>query len=399
MADTALFPPEQLFEFSVRVFRHFGVPEVDARTASTVLQSADLRGIDSHGVARLHSYFDMLTLGRIDPNAKVTIVRESPSTATVDGGNGLGLVVGPKANAIAMEKALAAGSGWVSVRNTNHFGIAGYYVLQALERDLIGWAMTNTGLEEPAIVIDMATTAAAYGKIEIARRAGKPIPTGWAIDRAGATTTDPNAMIDGGAMLPLGSDRDRGGHKGYGLAVMVDVLSAVLSGANWGPFVPPFALRQEIPTRSVGKGIGHFFGALRIDAFIDTDEFKRQIDELVRILRKTRPAPGTSGPLIPGDPERQAEAVRRRDGIPVVAAVVDELRDISRQTRTVPGDRREVGVVMKKRCICPNHRHCDQTIAQTSDRLSRIATCAVDHTCFLEVGQSLERQNLEAEES
>jgi len=193
-------------------------------------------------------------------------------------------------------------------------------------------AIAFPGLEEPAIVIDMATTAAAYGKIEIARRAGKRIPTGWAIDRAGATTTDPNAMIDGGAMLPLGSDRDRGGHKGYGLAVMVDVLSAVLSGANWGPFVPPFALRQEIPTRSVGKGTGHFFGALRIDAFIDKDEFKKQIDELVRTLRKTRPAPGTTGPLIPGDPERQAEAVRRRDGIPVVAAVVDELRDVSRQT-------------------------------------------------------------------
>jgi LDH2 family malate/lactate/ureidoglycolate dehydrogenase len=255
-----------------------------------------------------------------------------------------------------MEKALEAGSGWVSVRNTNHFGIAGYYVLQALERDLIGWAMTNTtklvaplwaaermlgtnpiaiafpGLEEPAVVIDMATTAAAYGKIEIARRAGKAIPTGWAIDRNGATTTDPNAMIDGGAMLPLGSDRERGGHKGYGLAVMVDVLSAVLSGANWGPFVPPFALRQEIPRRSVGKGIGHFFGALRIDAFIDPDEFKSQIDEYVRTLRKARPAPGTTGPLIPGDPEREAEAIRRRDGIPLVTAVVDELRDISRQT-------------------------------------------------------------------
>ena len=356
VAETAVFPPEQLFDFSFRVFRHFGVPEEDARTAAAVLQSADLRGIDSHGVARLHSYFDMLTLGRIEPKANVTIVRETPSTATVDGGNGLGLVVGPKANAIAMEKAVAAGSGWVSVRNTNHFGIAGYYVLQALERDLIGWAMTNTtrlvaplwgaermlgtnpiaiafpGLEEPAIVIDMATTAAAYGKIEIARRAGKRIPTGWAIDRAGATTTDPNAMIDGGAMLPLGSDRDRGGHKGYGLAVMVDVLSAVLSGANWGPFVPPFALRQEIPTRSVGKGIGHFFGALRIDAFIEKDEFKRQIDELVRTLRKTRPAPGTTGPLIPGDPERAAEKTRGREGIPLVTAVVDELRDISRQT-------------------------------------------------------------------
>ena len=133
-------------------------------------------------------------------------------------------------------------------------------------------------------------------------------------------------------MLPLGSDRDRGGHKGYGLAVMVDVLSAVLSGANWGPFVPPFALRQEIPTRSVGKGIGHFFGALRIDAFIDPDEFKRQIDEYVRTLRKTRPAPGTAGPLIPGDPERDAEAIRRREGIPVVTAVVDELRDIAGKT-------------------------------------------------------------------
>ena len=113
---------------------------------------------------------------------------------------------------------------------------------------------------------------------------------------------------------------------------MVDVLTAVLSGANWGPFVPPFALRQEIPTRSVGKGIGHFFGALRIDAFIEPDEFKRQIDEMVRTLRRTKPAPGTDGPLIPGDPERAAEAVRRRQGIPVVAPVVLELRDIANQT-------------------------------------------------------------------
>jgi L-2-hydroxycarboxylate dehydrogenase (NAD+) len=354
--DVKLFPAEQLFEFIVRVFRHLGVPEEDARTAATVLQAADLRGIDSHGVARLHTYFDMVQMGRIEVRPSITIVRESASTATVDGGNGLGLVVGPKANAIAMEKALAAGSGWVSVRNTNHYGIAGYYVLEALKRDLIGWSMTNAtatvaplwgaqrmlgtnplaiafpGLEEPPIVIDMATSAAAYGKIEIARRVGRPIPLGWAIDRDGAPTTDPNAMIDGGAQLPLGSTRDGGGHKGYGLAVMVDVLSGVLSGANWGPFTPPFALRQEIPARSVGKGIGHFFGALRIDAFIDTDEFKRQIDDMVRTLRKTRPAPGTAGPLIPGDPEREAETIRRREGIPLVPAVVDELRDISRQT-------------------------------------------------------------------
>src|SRR6185503_2574938 len=191
---------------------------------------------------------------------KITIVREKHSVATIDGDNGLGLVVAPKANAIAMDKAEQHGSGWVSVCNTNHFGIAGYYPLQALKRDLIGWAMTNTtklvaplwgaermlgtnpiaiafpGFEEPPIVIDMATSAAAYGKIEIARRVGKPIPLGWAVDRNGAPTTDPNAMIDGGAQLPLGSTRDGGGHKGYGLALMVDVLSAVLSGANWGPF-------------------------------------------------------------------------------------------------------------------------------------------------------------------
>jgi L-2-hydroxycarboxylate dehydrogenase (NAD+) len=110
------------------------------------------------------------------------------------------------------------------------------------------------------------------------------------------------------------------------------VLSAVLSGANWGPFTPPFALQQELPPRSVGKGIGHFFGALRIDAFIDKDEFKRQIDDMIRTLRKTRPAPGTAGPLVPGDPEREAEAIRRREGIPLVAPVIEELRDISRQT-------------------------------------------------------------------
>jgi LDH2 family malate/lactate/ureidoglycolate dehydrogenase len=255
-----------------------------------------------------------------------------------------------------MEKALAAGSGWVSVRNSNHYGIAGYYVLEALKRDLIGLAMTNTtklvaplwgaermlgtnpiaiafpGETEPAIVIDMATCAAAYGKIEMARRAGMPIAEGWAIDRTGAPTTDPNEMIAGGALLPLGSDRERGGHKGYALAVMVDVLSAVLSGANWGPFAPPFALRQEIPTRSVGRGIGHFFGALRIDAFIESREFKRQIDEMRRTLRATRPAPGTDGPLIPGDPEREQEAIRARVGIPLLPAVVDELRDISRET-------------------------------------------------------------------
>jgi LDH2 family malate/lactate/ureidoglycolate dehydrogenase len=351
-----LFPVEVLRDFSAKVFMRFGVAKRDAEQAADVLARSDLRGIDSHGVARLHTYFDMLSLGRINPKPNIKIIREKASVATVDGDNGLGLVVGPKANEIAMEKAERYGSGWVSVCHSNHFGIAGYYPLKALERDLIGWAMTNStklvaplwgaermlgtnpiaiafpGYQEPPIVIDMATSAVAYGKIEIALRKKTKVPRGWIADKEGRMTTDPQDMISGGAQLPLGSEREQGGHKGYALAAMIDILCAVLSGANWGPFAPPFALRQEIPSRSVGKGIGHFFGALEIAGFVDKTEFKKQIDEWIRVFRNTKPAPGTNGPLIPGDPEREAEAIRGREGIPLIKAVVDDLQDISAKT-------------------------------------------------------------------
>ena len=354
--EVSIFRPDHLRDFTAEVFMHFGVPKADAEQAADVLIRSDLRGIDSHGVARLHTYFEMLELGRINPTPRIKIAREKASVATVDGDNGLGLVVGPKANEIAMDKAEQHGSGWVSVCNSNHFGIAGYYPLKALEHDLIGWAMTNTtklvvplwgaermlgtnplaiafpGYEEPPIVIDMATSAVAYGKIEMALRKNAPVPRGWIVDKEGLDTTNPQDMIDGGAQLPLGSDREMGGHKGYGLASMVDILCCVLSGANWGPFAPPFALRQEIPARSVGKGIGHFFGAIEIDGFIDKEEFKKQIDEWIRVFRATKPAPGTHGPLIPGDPEREAEAIRSKEGIPIIQPVVDDLLDISRKT-------------------------------------------------------------------
>src|SRR5262245_50413948 len=193
-------------------------------------------------------------------------------------------------------------------------------------------AIAFPGLKEPPIVIDMATSATAYGKIEIALRAGKPIPDGWAIDRHGRPATEPQQMIDGGAMLPLGGDRDHGGHKGYCLAALVDIMSCVLSGTNWGPCASPFALRQEIPERSVGKGIGHLFGALRIDGFIDIDEFKMQIDEWVRVFRATKPSPDTPGVIIPGDPERRAETQRRVSGVPLTPAVVESLREIADRT-------------------------------------------------------------------
>ncbi len=356
-SELHLYRPERLRVFTRRVFESFGVPEVDARQASDVLLAADLRGIDSHGVARLKTYVELLTHGRIDPTAELTLVRETASTATVDAGGGLGLAMAPKANAIAMDKADVVGTGWVSVRHSNHYGIAGYYVLEALEREMIGISMTNTskivaplwgresmlgtnpiaiafpGKEEPPIVIDMATSAVAFGKVEMAERRGEAMPDGWAIDREGYPTNDPQEVIrGGGAQLPLGSDRLRGGHKGYCLGAMVDILSSVLSGANWGPFVPPFALFQEIPDESVGKGIGHFFGAIRIDAFMDPDEFKERIDQWIRTMRSTEPAPETEGPLIPGDPEREIMDERQELGIPLLQPVVEDLKRISEET-------------------------------------------------------------------
>ncbi len=350
------YPIERLHEFVVRVLRRFKIPPDDAELAADVLAVADLRGIDSHGVARLYSYYGMLEAGRINARPQLRVVRETPSTATLDGDNGLGLVVGPKANRLAMEKAAEVGSGWVSVRNTNHYGIAGYYVLEALKRDIIGWSMTNStplvaplwgaermlgtnpiaiafpGREEPPVVIDLATSAVAFGKIEMARREKRDVPEGWLVDAAGRPTRDPGIMSEGGAQLPLGSTREQGGHKGYCLAAMVDMLTAVLSGANWGPFAPPFALGQETPKGSVGEGIGHFFGAMRIDAFMDVDVFKSRVDEWIRSFRATKPAEGTAGPLIPGDPEREAEADRRVNGVPLIGPVVDELREISRRS-------------------------------------------------------------------
>jgi LDH2 family malate/lactate/ureidoglycolate dehydrogenase len=221
---------------------------------------------------------------------------------------------------------------------------------------MIGWSMTNTtklvaplwgaermlgtnpisiafpGLKNKPIVIDLATSAAAYGKIEIAKRKGNSIPKGWIINKEGDMTDQPTDMIEGGALLPLGSERELGGHKGYALSAMVDILTSVLSGANWGPFAPPFALRQEIPSRSVGKGIGHFFGAMQIDGFIDVTEFKQRIDEWIEVFRNTKPIKGQAAVLIPGDPEHEAEAIRRKEGIPLIKAVVDDLRDISKQT-------------------------------------------------------------------
>ena len=356
MARYFTFSAGYLKDFTARVFMHFGVSAPDAAVASEVLSKADLRGIDSHGVARLRTYVDMFTIGRINPKPNIRIVRDRKSVATVDGDSGLGLVVGPRANEIAMEKAAIHGSGWVSVCNTNHYGIASWYSLQALERDMIGWSMTNSSrivvplwgaermlgtnpiaiafpaLNNPPVVIDLATSVVAFGKVEMAERAGVELPFGWIIDQDGEPSTSAGDIYKGG-LLPLGSTREMGGHKGYCLAAMVDILTAVLSGANWGPFAPPFALFEEVPADSVGKGIGHFFGAMEIEGFQEVNVFKKRMDDWIAAFRKTKPAPGHEAVLIPGDPEHEAEKVRTKYGIPVIEAVVNDLKEISQITK------------------------------------------------------------------
>ena len=360
MNNYNFFDRKYLISFSTNVFKYFKVPEKDAVLASQILDYSDIRGIDSHGVARLHSYFDMLKLGRINPKPIIKIIREKKSIATVDGDNGLGLVVGPKAHQIAMNKAKNYGSGFISVSNTNHFGSAGYYSERSLKNDQISWSMTNStklvapirgkermlgtnpiaiafpGYKEPPIVIDLATSAAAYGKIEIANRKNTKIPKGWSINKSGDNTTNPMDMIEDGSLLPIGSFEEIGGHKGYCLASMVDILCCVLSKANWGPFAPPFALQQEIPKTKVGKGIGHFFGAMEIDGFIDVEEFKKEIDQWIKVFRNTKPINTNKKVLIPGDPERSSMKFRLIKGIPLINPVIKDLYNISEKTGIEP---------------------------------------------------------------
>ena len=356
MPNYYLFKPEFLSEFTSNVFKSFGVPETDARLASSVLAKSDIRGIDSHGVARLKSYVEMFSIGQLNPTPNVSILRDRKSIATVDGDSGLGLIVGPKANDIAMDKAAKHGSGWVSVCNTNHYGIASYYSLKALERDMIGWSMTNTssivsplwgaksmlgtnpisiafpGSKNPPIVIDLATSVVALGKVEIARREGKAIPEGWLVDEHGRDTTNASDMFKG-SLLPLGSNREMGGHKGYCLAAMVDILCGVLSGANWGPYVPQFAMYETPPEKSVGKGIGHFFGAMEIEGFDEVENFKKRIDQWIDEFRSTPPVEGQEAVLIPGDPEHAAEKERSKKGIPIIQAVLDDLAFVAKTTK------------------------------------------------------------------
>ena len=347
------FSYEQLYQFTHAVFLKMGCSLQDATTAATVLIAADLRGIDSHGVARLSGYLRLWEAGRVNPKPNIRVVYETPSTAVVDGDAGLGLVVAPFAMQVAIDKAKSVGTGWVSVKNSNHFGIAGAHAMMALKEDMIGMAMTNASAlvaptfstermlgtnpiavaipanEQPAFVADFATTTAANGKLEILQRKNADMPLGWAQDKDGNPSTDANIIRKQGALLPLGSDREHGSHKGYALGSIVDIFSAVLSGASYGPWAPPFPAYVPMPENQPGQGLGHFFGAMRVDAFRPAEEFKGHMDNWINRFRNARPSEGNDKVLIPGDPEREMEAIRIKEGIPVVEPVEKDLSEIA----------------------------------------------------------------------
>ena len=341
----------KLQEFTEKVFIKMGCPDNDAKLAAEVLLSADLRGVDSHGVARLSGYVRLWETNRINATPHVRIVHETPSTAVVDGDSGLGLVVAPKAMQIAIDKAKNVGTGWVSVKGSNHYGIAGYHAMMALDHDMIGISMTNASplvaptfsLErllgtnpiavaipaktQPAFVADFATTTAANGKLEILQRKSIDAPLGWIQDKDGNSTPNPHALKDGGALLPLGGDREHSSHKGYCLGSIVDIFSAVLSGANYGPWVPPFVSFLPLPANPVGEGIGHFFGAMRIDAFRPAEEFKAHMDNWITTFRNAKSIEGEKV-QIPGDYERNESAVRMIEGIKLLPPVEKDLKEV-----------------------------------------------------------------------
>lgn len=345
-----IFSYHRLLSFTKAVFEHIGCSEEDAMIASRALLSADLRGIDSHGIARLNGYVRLWEAKRANPTPDIKIVHETPSTAVIDGDGGLGLVVAPYAMDVAIKKAAAVGTGWVSVSHSNHFGIAAHHAMKANNHDMIGIAMTNASPlvaptfsverllgtnpicvaipagDEPPFVADLATTTAANGKLEILQRKNQKAPLGWIQDKYGAESTNPHELKSGGALLPLGGDREHGSHKGYALGAIVDIFSAVLSGANYGPWVPPFPAFMSMPENMPGKGIGHFFGAMRIDAFRPAEEFKMHMDQWIQRFRSAQPVEGQEQVLIPGDPEREMESERLERGIPLLHSVVEDLQ-------------------------------------------------------------------------
>ena len=337
--DTTLADPEKLRAFASAALQKAGVAAKDADLTANLLVLADLRGMDSHGVARLAEYYvDRIRDGRVNPEPTITVTRGGTSTATVDGGAGLGFVVGDRAMREAIVMAEDTGSGWVSVRNSTHFGMTACYALMALEHDMIGFSFTTSGAlaavpggsgrriginamsiaapggQHGPYVLDMASSVTAMGKIEVALREGKPLPVGWAVDHAGKPITDAATFFEeGGAILPLGGSIDLGAYKGLGIAMLADILAGMLSGGG-----------HSIVER--GGAYAHAFGALRISGFPSPVAFRTLMDDMIEKLHASATVEGADPVMYPGERENRCEAERTRNGIPLNAVVESDLR-------------------------------------------------------------------------
>ena len=346
MSTIKRYHKEELIGFVVDYLTRLSVPADDARIVGEVLIAADLRGVDSHGLHRLGSYYGT-GIGKklINPETPFSYVTETPTTALVDGANGIGQVVSYKVMKRCIEKAKQSGIAAITVNNSNHYGIAGYYSMMAIEHDLIGISMTNSqpfvaptygkapilgtnpiSIAVPAkkkfpFVLDMATSAVAYGKIQIHNKKNIPLPDGWGIDSDGHPTTDASKIKAGGvgALLPLGGLDITSGYKGYDLAAMVDILCAVLSGGN-------FLTRVKGPASQQPSGVSHFFLAIDIGAFRPVEDFKDQMDDMIQILQDAPKAAGQDRIYIAGEKEFELEAYNREYGVPLIRQIVDDLQ-------------------------------------------------------------------------
>lgn len=343
MHEIMYIPVNVIENFMMDVFQGLGVPQEDARMCSDVLIASDLRGIESHGVARLKYYYDRIRRGQHRTRSEMEIVKETETTALVDGQHGMGHVIAYRSMRLAMDKARRYGLGAVAVRNSTHFGIAGYYSLMAADEGMIGLTVTNarpavapTFGTEPMLgtnpiafaapsdmpypfCFDAATPITQRGKIEVLTRAEKCVPEGWVIDAEGNPLTDPDRILEDlgqatAALLPLGgAGEEMGGHKGYGLGTVVEILSAALSG---GPFMkdllgfaPDGARRPYM--------LGHFFLAIDVEHFVPLEEFRRITGGIMRALQNARKAPGQERIYVAGEKEYEMEKIVREQGVPV----------------------------------------------------------------------------------
>ena len=338
---------KKLTDFTIRAFQKVGVPQEDAQITARILVATDLRGVDTHGIAHLAGYVRGVKGGRINRKPNVKVFSQAPATATMDGDQGLGFVVGHHAMMEAIHRAEKTGAGFITVRNSTHFGAGAPYAMIALEHDMVGIAMTSTGLgvvapgsvkpavgtnplavavpagKKPPFVLDMATSVVAGSKVELARREGSSIPEGWAIDKEGKPITDPAKykVSSEGGLLPLGGTPALGAYKGFGLGVLVEILCGVLSGSS-------AIILKKPPEMAYCE---HFFGALRIDSFLPVENFKKSMDEMIEAFEALPTLPGARKIYAAGGYEAEIEKDRKANGIPLHFKVVEGLQELAKE--------------------------------------------------------------------